>query len=117
MDEEKEGYITFESGAVRAKTKTRYDLIPPIGLRRVAVASAEGAVRYGEYNHEYGMPVTVLLDHALAHINEFLGGDRSEDHLGHAAWNLLAACHSEELHPELNARTLRMPNGLPPPKP
>lgn len=124
MDEKGENYvkavspdlITFDSGAVRAKTTTRYDLISPIGLRAVAEACAEGAERYGDWNHEYGMPVTVLLNHALAHINEFLAGDRSEPHLGHAAWNLLSACHSYELHPELNAKTLRGPGCTPPPR-
>lgn len=117
MDERGEDYITFDSGAVRSKTSTRYDLISPIGLRAVAEACAEGAERYGDFNHEYGMPVAVLLNHALAHINEFLAGDRTEPHLGHASWNLLAACHSFELYPELNAKTLRGPGCTPPPKP
>jgi len=64
---------------------------------------AEGAEKYGERNWEKGMPVKFLLNHALAHIYEFLAGDRSEDHLGHAAANLLMACHSQESWPEINS--------------
>ena len=99
----------FGTGAVRSDTfeEFRYDLVSPIGLREVARACAEGAAKYGDWNWERGMPVHDLLNHAIAHIYGFLSGDRSEPHLGHAAWNLLAAIHSNELWPALNAGTLR----------
>ena len=99
----------FGTGAVRSSDveQFRYDLVSPIGLREVARACAEGASKYGDWNWEKGMPVHDLLNHVLAHIYQFLGGDRSEPHLGHAAWGLLAAIHSHELWPELNAGTLR----------
>jgi hypothetical protein len=101
----------FGTGAVRSNEveDLRYDLITPIGLREVARAYAEGSKKYGDYNWEKGMPVHDLLNHALAHIYRFLEGDRSEPHLGHAAWNLLAAIHSHEAWPHLNAGTLRGP--------
>lgn len=101
--------VTFESGAVRSSDaeQTRYDLISPIGLRAVAEACAEGAKKYGDFNWERGMPANDLLNHAIRHVFMFLGGDRSEDHLGHAAWGLLAAIHSLEVWPELNEGTLR----------
>lgn len=96
--------VTFDSGAVRSAdcANVRYDLITPIGLRRVAEAYAEGSEKYGDYNWEKGMPIAEMLNHAVAHIYNYLAGDRSEDHLGHAAWNLMAACHSEEMWPEIN---------------
>jgi hypothetical protein len=99
----------FGTGAVRSSDveEFRYDLVSPIGLREVARACAEGAEKYGDWNWEKGMPVHDLLNHVLAHIYQFLGGDRSEPHLGHAAWGILAAIHSHELWPELNAGTLR----------
>jgi hypothetical protein len=99
----------FGTGAVRSSDveEFRYDLVSPIGLREVARACAEGAAKYGDWNWEKGMPVHDLLNHVLAHVYQFLGGDRSEPHLGHAAWGLLAAIHSHELWPELNAGTLR----------
>ena len=99
----------FGTGAIRSDTfeEFRYDLVSPIGLREVARACAEGAAKYGDWNWENGMPVHDLLNHAIAHIYGFLSGDRSEPHLGHAAWNLLAAIHSHELWPHLNEGHLR----------
>lgn len=102
----------YETGAVRSADcdDIRYDLITPIGLRALARTCAEGAEKFGASNWEKGMPVTDLLNHAIAHIYNFLAGDRSEDHLGHAAWNVLGAIHSYELWPELNNGTLRGTN-------
>lgn len=104
--------VKFESGAVRSSDaeETRYDLISPIGLRAVAAACAEGAIRYGDYNWERGMPANDMLNHAIRHIYLFLAGDRSEDHLGHAAWNVMGAIHSLEVWPERNEGTLRSGN-------
>jgi len=56
---------------------------------------AEGAEKYGDGNWEKGFPVNDILNHALAHIFSFLAGDQSEDHLGHAAANLLMAIDTE----------------------
>jgi hypothetical protein len=108
----------FGTGAVRSDTfeEFRYDLVSPIGLREVARTCAEGAAKYSDYNWEKGMPVHDLLNHAIAHVYQFLSGDRSEPHLPHAAWNLLAAIHSSEVWPDLNAGTLREP-GCKAPKP
>lgn len=94
----------FDTGAVRSKdaAKCRYDLISPIGLRRIAETYSEGAVKYGDYNWEMGFPISDILNHAIRHIYLYLGGDRTEDHLAHAGWNLLAAMHSEEKWPHLN---------------
>ena len=106
----------FGTGAVRSDSveQFRYDLVSPIGLREVARACAEGAEKYGDWNWEKGMPVNDLLNHAIAHVYQFLAGDRTEPHLGHAAWNLLAAIHSEELWRHLNEQTLRGPGCKPP---
>lgn len=105
------GTVKFTTGAVRSSDAeaTRYDLISPIGLEAVARTCAEGAAKYSDFNWERGMPVHDLLNHALRHIYKYLGGDRSEEHLPHAAWGLLAAIHSEALWPDLNAGTLRGP--------
>ena len=99
----------YDTGAVRSGDceQTRYDLISPIGLERLAQTYAEGAKKFGDFNWENGMPVTDLLNHAIAHVYKFLRGDRSEDHLAHAAWNLLGAIHSIEMWPQLNAEHLR----------
>lgn len=111
-----EGRHEYDTGAVRSDDcdSVRYDLISPIGMRALARTYAEGAEKFGAANWENGMPVTDLLNHAIAHLYKFLSGDRSEDHLGHAAWNVLGAIHSHELWPHLNADSLRGPNCAPP---
>ncbi len=98
------GTVTFETGAVRSSDRVgeRYDLISPIGLRRLAMTCHEGAEKYSDYNWEKGMPISEMLNHAVSHIYSYLSGDRSEDHLAHAAWNMFGAMHSEELWSHLN---------------
>lgn len=112
-----EGRKRFETGAVRSTDAeaTRYDLITPIGLEELARVYAEGSAKYRDFNWEKGMPVHDLLNHVLRHVYLYLGGDRSEPHLGHAAWGVLAAIHSEKLWPHLNEPHLRQPGCKPPP--
>jgi hypothetical protein len=107
----------FDTGAVRSadRDEERWDLISPIAMRALARTYAEGARKFGAANWENGMPVTDLLNHGIAHIYAFLGGDRAEDHLPHAVWNLMAAIHSLELWPELNDGLLRGPGCTCPP--
>jgi hypothetical protein len=99
-----EGNVTtFPSGAVRGTdaNSVRFDLITPIGLRRLAETCAEGAQKYGDHNWQKGIPASQMLNHALRHIYLWLEGDRAEDHLAHAAWNVLGVCHFEEAMPEM----------------
>jgi hypothetical protein len=80
-------------------------LFPPmVGLVTAIIAGVmkEGFDKYGAYNWERGMPIGDILNHGLRHIFQYLSGDRSEDHLAHAAWNLFASMHMEESHPELD---------------
>lgn len=93
----------FDSGAERSidvagqrEKPVRYDLISPIALRRLAETYAEGAEKYGADNWKKGIPDSNLLNHALGHINAYRAGDRSEDHLAHAMWNLATLAHFEE---------------------
>lgn len=104
------------TGAVRSSDTddVSYHLISPIGMRRLAQTCKEGELKYSAYNWEKGFPIDSLLNHAIAHIYKFLEGDRSEDHLAHAAWNMMAAMHSEESWPELNIGILRDEFGGPP---
>jgi len=90
-----DAFKLYDTGARRSHLTERYDLVPLIGLKRVALTMAEGAEKYGLNNWEKGFPVNDILNHALAHIFNHLAGDRSEDHLGHAAANLLMAIDTE----------------------
>ena len=98
-----DGQTKFFTGAVRGTDAgdTRYDLITPIGLRRIAETYAEGAVKYSPRNWEKGIPASNLINHAMKHIEQWRAGDTSEDHLAHAVWNLMATMHFEEARPEL----------------
>ena len=110
--------VEYETGAVRSSDAEpyRFDLISPVGLKAVARACAEGANKYSDFNWEAGMPVNDLLNHAIRHIYEYLSGDREEDHLGHAAWNVIGAIHSVELWPDINEGALREQGCKPPVK-
>jgi len=92
----------FETGAVRSTDADgeRFDLLSPPAMRRLAAVCAEGAEKYSAHNWERGMPVTDLLNHGLRHLFLYLAGNRDEDHLGHALWNIAGAIHSEECSPE-----------------
>jgi hypothetical protein len=87
------------TGAVRDRVqgKGRYDLITPIGLRRLALHYENGARKYKDRNWEKGMPLSWFLDSAIRHLFDYLSGDRSEDHLAAVAWNALGYIHIEQL--------------------
>lgn len=102
--EENGQVVIFSTGARRSADAedVRYDLIPMAGLEAVARTAAEGAAKYGVGNWLYGIPVSNLLSHAIRHLCEFIKGDTTEDHLGHAAWNVLAAIHMIKYRPDMN---------------
>ena len=82
----------FNTGAIRGNNtgKGRFDLISPEGERRLALRYEHGSVRYGDRSWEQGIPASSCIDSAKRHINQWLSGDDSEDHLSAAAWNLFA---------------------------
>ena len=71
----------FPTGAVRGTDAAgvRFDLITPIGLRRLAETCAEGAAKYGPFNWTRGIPASEMLNHAIRHIYLWLQGDAEED--------------------------------------
>lgn len=80
----------------------------PVAIRRVAARCQLGAEKYAEHNEKKGMPMSRFVDSSLRHIYQYLEGDRSEDHLAAAAWNLMGLMHTEDgiargsLSPDLN---------------
>lgn len=80
---------------------TRFDLIPPRALRRLAVVAAGVALRWGGLRSERSTPASQFVNHALRHVNLWLVGDTAEDHLAHAAWNLAQVMHLEGTRPDL----------------
>ncbi len=101
VSEAPDDVIRYESGASRGADAegTRYDLITPIGLRRLAERYALGAKNHGDRNWEAGFPKGVVMNHLLRHIELYRAGDRSDDHLAAAAWGLFALMHFSEVDP------------------
>lgn len=94
----------FETGAVRDMHagKGRMDLLPWYGIIVVSQLCEEGAVKYGERNVDKGIPLHSLLDSGARHLAKAIAGEKDEDHLRAAAWNLLWALQQRTTHPELN---------------
>lgn len=90
-----------QNGARQSALDCRLDLLPPHATMAVAGVLKRGAEKYPDLEHGrpnwHGIPTDDHLNHALAHILRHLAGDRSEDHLPHAACRLLFACELEAL--------------------
>lgn len=89
----------FGTGSVRdtRQGKGRFDLITPIGMRRLAVHYENGAVKYGDRNWEKGQPIQRYIDSLIRHAYCYLEGKRDEDHLAAITWNAFAVMHTEEM--------------------
>lgn len=98
-----ENVTIFSTGSVRSSdaNNVRFDLITPVAMRRLAETYSEGSKKYGDHNWTKGMPVSQVMNHALRHLYLWLDGDKSEDHLAHATWNLCAIMHFEEKMPSM----------------
>ena len=102
------GDTNFKTGAVRSSDANHLDFtsIPLVGLIAVARTASEGAAKYGRLNYMRGMEIHDLLNHVFRHTTMYLLGDRSEPHLEHAAWGMMAAVQSSILDPDLSSRHL-----------
>jgi hypothetical protein len=88
----------FDTGSRRdtREGKGRFDLLPMRAITRLARHFEAGAKKYGERNWEKGQPISRYLDSAIRHSCKHLQGERDEDHLIAAAWNLMCAADTEE---------------------
>lgn len=92
----------------------RYDLllVNDVAARRMAETLGEGATKYGDLNWMAGFTETTYLAHAIAHLRRYSAGDRTEDHLAHAVWNLNALMWVEEKKPELMDLTKQLEKSI-----
>ncbi len=77
--------------------KGRFDLIPPIALREIAVHFEHGSVKYGDRNWEKGQPLSAYIDSAMRHMCDLMEGKCDENHAAAAAWNVMALIHTREM--------------------
>ena len=84
--------LEYPGGGKRqvVRGRGRYDLLPWGSIERVARRAEYGAAKYGEDNWRRGLPVKLFIDSAMRHLVRWLNGERDEDHLAAAAWNILA---------------------------
>lgn len=92
----KDEVTKFDTGAVRGSEQLRFDLISPYILIALADAYTEGSKKYGDDNYLNGISSKNLMAHALSHIVQWQRGDDSEDHLGHALWNIGTIIHFQK---------------------
>ena len=90
---------SFATGSVRDTQdgKPFPDLISPFMLYRLAMHYANGAKKYNERNWELGQPSSQYLRSCLRHIIAYMIGERDEDHIAAAIWNLSGIIHNEAL--------------------
>jgi len=93
----------YNTGAVRDRKagKGRCDLLPGCAILRLARHFENGAKKYGDRNWERGIPISSFIDSALRHIFMYMDGQKQEDHLCAAAWNLICAMATEEKRPSM----------------
>lgn len=89
----------FNGGAQRdiQDGKPRFDLIPPLALKRVADLYSRGAKKYDEWNWSKSMPYSRLYSSGFRHLMQFAMGDKTEDHLSAVVFNILAIIHFQEM--------------------
>ena len=90
---------SFYTGAVRdtSGNKPRPDLISPFVLERIGSHMRRGADKYFAWNWAKGMPSSRFYESLMRHLMKYAQGERDEDHLSAAAFNLFGLIHNEEL--------------------
>ena len=90
---------SFSTGAVRdtSGNKPRPDLISPFVLERIGSHMRRGADKYSAWNWAKGMPSSRFYESLMRHLMKYAQGERDEDHLSAAAFNLFGLIHNEEL--------------------
>lgn len=93
------GRVTFDTGYQREPDtgRGRYDLISPFAMRRLALRLEGGAAKYHERNWEKGGPISRNINSTIRHMMEYMSGDRQEDHLAAAMFNIMAIMHNETM--------------------
>lgn len=88
----------YETGAVRDTNanKGRFDLLPAYAIQRLAKHYEKGAKKYAARNWEKGIPLGRYLDSAIRHLFNHLDGQRDEDHMAAAFWNVAGFIETEE---------------------
>lgn len=74
----------------------------PQMLLEVAKHFEDGALKYGEWNWQKGIPVHSYMDSAVRHWLKYRSGEKDERHDRAFCWNLICAIWTVVNKPELN---------------
>lgn len=103
MNRIREQEQVFTTGASRTKLdNVRLDLVSPISSLFKAQRYALGAVKRGEHNWRQGMPYSAIVAHMKLHLELYVMGDRSDDHMAAVEWGAAALQDQDFTHPEMN---------------
>lgn len=93
----------FDTGFIRDNSigKGRMDLLPWGAILELSKHCQRGAEHYGERNIDKGAPISCLLDSGLRHLAKYMQGEKDEDHLLAALWNIAWAVQFESTKKEL----------------
>lgn len=79
-----------EQGGGQSASPYRLDLVDPKALLDISKVLKEGADKYGENNWKK-ISINDHLNHLLVHVYAHLAGDKSDEHLAHAACRAIFA--------------------------
>lgn len=86
---------TNENGGRQSHLPYRIELLPPRATFAVGKVLKHGAEKYGVDNW-HAISTDEHLSHVLSHIFAYLAGDKSDDHLEHAACRAMMALEIQE---------------------
>jgi hypothetical protein len=82
--------------------KGRMDLMPCTAIIELSKHCENGLKKYPERSVDKGIPQHSFIDSGLRHLFKYLRGDRDENHLVAALWNIAWAVEQDVTKPELN---------------
>lgn len=96
--------VNYSGGGIREQHRVGkgfFKYMPAIALRRLAQRYEYGAIKYGASdNFKKGLPTEDCLDSAFRHLNDYMLGDNSEDHLAACVWNCFTIMEMEVNNPK-----------------
>ena len=74
---------------------------PEAALLEVSKHFEQGALKYGEYNWQKGIPIHSYIDSAVRHYLKHRRGDKDEPHDRAFVWNMMCAIWTIDHKPEM----------------
>jgi len=89
---------TYPNGGMETIPIARFDLMPADVMIRVGKLFRDKSRKYLKNNWRL-VPQRAHINHAMAHMWAYIGGDTSDDHLAHANSRLMMAMATEDDRP------------------